>query len=340
MPRYNVYVLTLCIIVFVLLTAVFSALLIIIARQEIMLIGTGAEDDALLAERESAERRKKSRALKAFNVALTTAMWVVLIAVLGFAVYAGLSDVAKVGKIPLIKSVETGSMSYAHEDNAYLERDGVTNRIQTHDLIILHALPPEDELHKYDIILYEGPDGLPVLHRIVEIKDTKEGRRKFRTQGDAVPSMDGHAVWYKDMRGVYRGERIAGIGSFVSFMHSPAGYICIILVIVTAIAMPIFDRTLNRIKAARLAVIDAAAGEKPGTGGQQGGDGLSPDGEFPFRPLPEDEYLPDEPFPPDTDGVPEGDPGDVFPEDADYAVPSDYGDFPEYLGPDEETYGQ
>ena len=97
-----------------------------------------------------------------------------------------------------------------------------------------------------------------IVHRIVEIEEPNEAHpdcRHFRLQGDAVDSPDRFPVLYEQMRAIYRGERTPFIGSFILFMQSPAGWLCILLIVVAMIAAPLLDKLLGDARKARLLLI-------------------------------------------------------------------------------------
>ena len=97
-----------------------------------------------------------------------------------------------------------------------------------------------------------------VIHRIVQIEEPNSNHpdhRWFRTQGDAVPGMDRAPVVYDQMRGIYEGERIPFVGSFVLFMQSPAGWLCILLVIFGIFTVPVVEKKLEREKQTRLEIM-------------------------------------------------------------------------------------
>jgi hypothetical protein len=57
------------------------------------------------------------------------------------------------------------------------------------------------------------------------------------------------------MKGIYRGERIPMVGSFIVFMQSPAGILCMLLVIFGFIIMPIIEKKIERERNIRLMAI-------------------------------------------------------------------------------------
>jgi hypothetical protein len=112
------------------------------------------------------------------------------------------------------------------------------------------------DLQLYDIVVYEV-DGMLIVHRIVGIEEPNASHpdcRYFRLQGDAVEAADRFPVKYEQMRAIYRGARIPFIGSFILFMQSTAGYLCIGLVIFAMIATPILEAYINHQRKKRLKV--------------------------------------------------------------------------------------
>lgn len=57
------------------------------------------------------------------------------------------------------------------------------------------------------------------------------------------------------MKGIYYGERIPFIGSFVLFMQSPAGWLCMLFALGTTIVSPIMEKKLYNEKQKRLRLI-------------------------------------------------------------------------------------
>ena len=80
-------------------------------------------------------------------------------------------------------------------------------------------------------------------------------------QGDAVEAPDRFPVKYEQMRGIYRGEKIPFIGSFVLFMQSPAGWLCMLLVVGAVIATPILEKKIAKSKQDRIELITVIDGK-------------------------------------------------------------------------------
>ena len=61
-----------------------------------------------------------------------------------------------------------------------------------------------------------------------------------------MESADRKMVEYSQIKAVYRGEKVRFIGSFVLFMQSPAGWMCMILILAATISTPIIDKVLEK----------------------------------------------------------------------------------------------
>lgn len=253
MTQYEIYVFFLCLIVFVMLTSLSVICIAIICKLSLRLIRIGAEDEKIIEEQKRAKAGKDNKIIKILENALTLIVCMVLIAAFVISLAVSFSKDAPADNIPTYRVVNTGSMAKKHEGNRYLFDNNINDHIQTFDLIRTEKLPAEKDLKLYDTVVYEMDDVL-VVHRIVEIEEPNDihpNERHFRLQGDAVESPDRFPVRYGQMRAIYRGERIPFVGSFILFMQSPAGYLCILLVVVAIIATPILDGKLSRERSRR-----------------------------------------------------------------------------------------
>ncbi len=257
MQSHEIYQFLLCLIVFLLLTSIFTYFTIYVIKTSIKLIGLGAEDEIIITEYEKAKKSAKiTKALSIFDKVFTLVVCTLLIAFFGVSACVNIESTKAVGDIPVIQVVKSSSMESRYENNDYLFKNDLTDQISTFDLITVYKLPNEEDLKLYDIVVYEV-DNVLVIHRIVEIEEpnAEHSERYFRLQGDAVHYPDKYPVKYSQMKGIYRGERIPFIGSFVMFMQSPAGYLCILLVLFVLIALPIAEKKILKAKMARLIAI-------------------------------------------------------------------------------------
>ncbi len=255
MSDYEIYVFLLCLIVFLLLTALSVVCLSIITKLTLRLIHCGEEDQKILEEYEKSKTKKgENKVVKILDHVFSGLVCFALLAMLIGSMAIRCTESFKCDKIPNYRVVKTGSMAQTNEKNAYLTQNGIDNHLQIFDLIKTEKLPAEEDLKLYDIVVYEV-DGMMIVHRIVEIEEPNEYHpdcRHFRLQGDAVEAADRFPVLYEQMRAIYSGTRIPFIGSFIMFMQSPAGWLCVLLVVAAMIASPILDKKLAAARAIRL----------------------------------------------------------------------------------------
>lgn len=241
MTPFEIYSLVVSIIVIVGLASFLALLIWYIYVLTMRLIYVGYWDQELVEEydRKGMPMPKQKSTL---GKVISTAICGVLAVVVMFSVFLGVSETSIVSSIPSLKVVKSGSMSEKHEYNSYLVENDLNDQMQMFDIIVSHTPPKEDDIKLYDVIVYER-DGDLIVHRVVKILEPdEEGEgRLFYTRGDANKKNDILPVEYDQIRGIYRGERIPFVGSFVLFMQSPAGFICLLLAIACMIIMPIVD---------------------------------------------------------------------------------------------------
>lgn len=262
MSGYDWYVFFLCLVVFTLLTGLFSVMLYYIITMTIKAIKHGLEDTRIITEYE------KGKSKGCFTDILCKIITYILLAVIF--VFFAISVIVQISgsfigrgfSVP--KVVLSESMSFQHEQNTYLKEFGLNDQFSTFDLVFLEQLPGESELELYDIVVYEYHGEL-VIHRIVGIEEPNEKHpdcRHFMLRGDASKYSDEYPVLYEQMRACYNGKHIKFVGSFFMFMQSPAGYLCILLVLFAVIAMPLAEKKLLRVKKERLTEIGVIPAEE------------------------------------------------------------------------------
>lgn len=263
MKDYDIYVFLLCLIVFVVLTALSVVCLYIITKLTVRLIRGGLEDEKILEEQEQKKTKKENKYVKIMDYAVSGVVCLVFVVMLIGATVVRCTENSCCGLLPTYRVVRSGSMAEKNAHNEYLEKNDLNDQIQTFDLVRTEKLPDEMDLELYDIVVYEV-DGIMVIHRIVEIEEPNKEHpdcRFFRLQGDASETPDRFPVRYEQMKGIYRGDRTPFIGSFILFMQSPAGWLCTLLIVGAMIAAPIMDRYLAKERLARYALI--APAEEP-----------------------------------------------------------------------------
>ena len=169
------------------------------------------------------------------------------IAIFSLSLYLKHVDPTPIGDLPNILVVQSDSMSNKHEENVYLAENNLNDQFNTFDIVLTYKLPDEYDLKLYDIVVYEV-DGKLIIHRIIGIEEPNEkhpNERFFTLKGDNVKYKDSFPVLYSQMKAIYKGERIPQVGSFVLFLQSPAGVLCILLVIFYAFAVPILNKKIQ-----------------------------------------------------------------------------------------------
>lgn len=263
MTPYEIYIFILCLIVFILLTTLSIVCITLICKMYLKLVRVGAEDEKLIEEDRKLKLKKRNLASKIIDYALTLILLAAFAFVFTGSVYINCTQNVYFQDVPTYRVVKTGSMAKIHNNNSYLKDLGIDNQIQTFDLIATYQLPKEEDLKLYDIVVYEV-DEMLIVHRIVGIEEPNEkhpNERYFLLQGDAVEAPDRFPVKYEQMRGIYRGEKIPFIGSFVLFMQSPAGWLCMLLVVGAVIATPILEKKIAKSKQDRIELITVIDGK-------------------------------------------------------------------------------
>ena len=264
MTAFEWYVFSLCLIVFGMFVVLFSALLGHIIKLTLKTIKHGLEDERITKEYQKEIAVKP--AARVFDKIVSGLILAVFFALFVASLYVQLVPDRVKGDILTPKVVLSDSMARKHESNAYLTENGLNDQFDTHDLILLHELPEEFELELYDIVAYDY-HGQLIIHRIVGIEEPTEAQpdcRHFLLRGDSIKYSDEFPVLYEQMRAIYKGERVRFVGSFFAFMQSPAGYLCILLVIFATIATPIMEKKLWNAKLARLREIGVIPPEEDG----------------------------------------------------------------------------
>ena len=254
MTQYEIYTFILCLIVLIALTSLFVALLASIVKLSMRLIRHGAEDQTILQEYRQQDKKRKLTLTDVLSALFSLIVCAAMILAFSFSLYLNVTENKAANGVPSLKVVRSSSMSFVNEKNKNLKQDNIDNQLQIFDLIITEKLPDEFDLEIYDIVVYEQ-DGNLIIHRIVGIEEPNENHpqeRYFSLQGDAVQYKDKFPVLYSQMRGIYRGARIPFIGSFIMFMQSPAGWLCILLILFALITTPLVERKINQEKATRL----------------------------------------------------------------------------------------
>ena len=256
MDNFDSYVFILCLTVFVVLTGLSIFVIRMLLKLKLKLIRSGVEDQEIKTEYELNQKKKKRIASRIFDKVLAWFFILIFLGIFAFSMFSSVSTNIKIDNIPSFYVVKSSSMSKKHPKNKYLIENKLNNQFSTFDLILTYNVPKEDELKLYDVVVYEVDDVL-LIHRIVAIEEPNEKHpteRWFLCQGDNVETPDRFPVRYNQIKAIYKNQNVPFVGSFISFMQSPAGWLCVLLVISANIATPILEKKLNKEKQLRLAL--------------------------------------------------------------------------------------
>ena len=128
--------------------------------------------------------------------------------------------------------------------------------IKKGDLIISRSVNKGDEnsLQVGDIITFtQNINGQAELntHRIIEVETLSDNTVRYITHGDNNPDYSNETVMPKDVKALWSGTRIGGIGNFIEFLRSKTGFlVCIVLPLVAFFGYEVFNfvRTLLQVR--------------------------------------------------------------------------------------------
>lgn len=252
MTGYELYVFFTCLVMFIATVMLFAAMLFIIVRQELAFIALGQRDNKI--KKEYLKNINKRSFFKSVYGIVTLLVTVFLVVVFVWTFNVMYANDRVEGSIAQPRVVLSDSMSVKRKTNDYLEKNNLDDQFDTFDLVFIRELPDEFELEMYDIVVYER-EGEMIIHRIVGIEEPNSkhpDHRLFELRGDAVHYSDDLPVEYSQMKAIYEGERIPFVGSFIYFMQSPPGYLCIFLAIFGFVFAPILEKIIWKRKLRRL----------------------------------------------------------------------------------------
>ena len=247
----SISIFLLCFIVFIILTFVLFSLVTALVKSFSLNIKSGAVDNELREEYEYILKKTNNKKFNSKNILNKILSWLLVAIMILFISYFLATKNQKVGPIPVLKTVESPSMATKHKDNTYLNENNLNNQISTNDLIILYEMPDINDIQLYDIVAYKSEKGYIILHRIIEIKE-ENGEKVFKFRGDANNASDSGYVKYDQMLGIYKDKHIPIVGNFVKFLRSPAGLMCILLIILVVLIYPSVNKKILILKRERL----------------------------------------------------------------------------------------
>ena len=256
----ELYIFGLCFVVFAALTILLTTLIVVLARQHLRLVSLGAEDEKIREEYDN--RHNQSKFLNALGFIINLTVCILLVIAFGFSVAVKVYERqnrndTKLGSLHVVRS---DSMAKAYEKNEYLFKNGLDsaeNNFRLFDIIYTNPVPPEEDIELYDVIVYQL-DEMLIVHRIVKIEKPNEKHPDeiyYYFCGDNNIYVDPKPVTYDQMRGIWNGQKIEHVGSFILFMQSPAGYLCIILMLFAVFVAPIAIKKIEDARRERYRIL-------------------------------------------------------------------------------------
>lgn len=258
MTSQEIIVLVVCIIALVAFALVITILYHHYVKSSITQVENGSKDIELIDKIVYENQPKVQKRQKGWNITKNIIYYlvlVILIPIFAFGIYSRVSSgVASFGNYTVLV-VGSGSMSEKNEANTYLEINHLDNQLQTYDMVVMKKVD-ESEISLYDIIAFKNNEGQIIIHRIVGNNTVRNGVRLYETRGDANNVSDSYLVSYEDIIGVYNGQRVPGLGMFITFFQSWAGIVTIIAVMYTMIIIAAFNHQYDNAVYQRELILD------------------------------------------------------------------------------------
>ena len=251
MTSYEWFVFFLCLFIFVSLVLFLGVLIYLNYKNSKRIIEGGLDDELIIKEKQKEKEKKKSKFFTILGKAISYVVTFIVGAFFIFSMSVRLMEDMTPNGMSTMQVVVSDSMSYKHEKNTYLEENNLNDQFHKFDLVTIHKLPDEFDLKLYDIVVYKYNKDISLIHRIIAIEEPNEQHpehRHFLLKGDANEYNDKFPVLYEQMEAIYTGDRISYLGSFVLFLQSPAGWICIIFIVFMVFFIPKAEEKLQALR--------------------------------------------------------------------------------------------
>lgn len=136
--------------------------------------------------------------------------------------------------------VRSGSMQEKNDSNRYLFENGLDDQIEVYEMITITRDLSQIDL--YDIVAFEGRNGETVVHRLVGIEETEDGKTLYSFRGDSnAASFDWEMRVASDrLIGVDTGFRNLFLGQFVVYLQSAIGLISVVVAVIVVVSYYIY----------------------------------------------------------------------------------------------------
>ncbi len=251
---FDIYMFVVSFIVMIALVVFFLIMIRSIITMKQKMIVAGLLDDEIKEEYIHEKKANKSTS-KATNVIFGLVVPLLLsVILLGVTVFALVIKLSETTSVSVPKVVYTGSMASKNEKNKYLEANDLNDQIKRYDLIFLSPMPEQEDIKLYDVVAYQAADDTLIIHRIIKIEEV-DGQTLYTFRGDSNESSDLLRVSYSQMKGIYNGNRVPFVGSIIVFFQSPAGWICMLLMVLVLVVLSIVEHKFSKLINSRYLVL-------------------------------------------------------------------------------------
>ena len=186
------------------------------------------------------ERRKRAKSRKR-KIVLSVIFYVLAIALIIVGIVNKINNNQIVIGDTIYVTIETGSMSYVNESNAYLTEKDLTNQIPEKSFIGLNKVNNPSSLRLYDVAAYKSENGQLIVHRIIAEK-VINGERYFTFRGDANELSDYYLVSENSVLYTFNGYINQPLGYFFSYLASYQSVVALLYAIIALSVIDYYDK--------------------------------------------------------------------------------------------------
>lgn len=209
---------------------------------------------SLLLDTKDKKKIKKKKTKKIISNVIFYTLLVLFIPVFVYAVSNRITN----NKMPLgdkrVRVVASGSRSKKNEANKdYLENENLRkqynldNQFQKNDRIIVSKPEGVNDIHLYDVVVYDNrKTNRTIIHRVIKIDDST-GIPHYTTRGDANNANDDYDLTFEDIVGVYTNKKIDKVGALVLFLQSPIGICTFLAVLYSMVRIDIVSSKRDKV---------------------------------------------------------------------------------------------
>ncbi len=159
--------------------------------------------------------------------------------------YRGSGEVLYISNTAYI-TIQTGSMSSAHDDNTYIKENNLTNQIEQYSLIGIEKIE-EEELEVFDVVAFYIGDDIYV-HRLINILEDENGVKHYCFRGDANNASFSEECYieFDKIIGRYTGYQSLFLGVSITYLQSNIGIISMFMAVAFLINLEVHEELIDK----------------------------------------------------------------------------------------------